>query len=92
MRNNIILFHVEIKRFTVKKELLIKKKGRQLARIKEHADKSSVSAELYNKIVLEKAILKKEIDNLAEKSFTSKIRYLFPRKKDRICDYFNTPA
>lgn len=78
----------------MKKELLqaIKEKEEQLSKLKAHIDKSVICSELYNKVVLEKAILKKEIDNLAEKSFTSKIRYLFPRKKNRICDYFNTPA
>lgn len=78
----------------MKKELLqaIKEKEEQLSKLKAHIDKSVICSELYNKVVLEKAILKKEIDNLAKKSFASKVRYLFPRKKDRICDYFNTPA
>lgn len=88
MRNNIILFHVEIKRFTVKKELLIKEKERQLARLREHADKSSVCAELYNKVVLEKAILKKELEDSRKNKFVESVKNLLPRKKVLICDYF----
>lgn len=88
MRNNIILFHVEIKRFTVKKELLIKEKERQLARLREHADKSSVCAELYNKVVLEKAILKKELEDSRKNKFVESVKKLLPRKKMLICDYF----
>lgn len=88
MRNNIILFHVEIKRFTVKKELLIKEKERQLARLREQADKSSVCAELYNKVVLEKAILKKELEDSRKNKFVEGVKNLLPRKKMLICDYF----
>ena len=88
MRNNIILFHVEIKRFTVKKELLIKEKERQLARLREHADKSSVCAELYNKVVLEKAILKKELEDSRKNKFVEGVKNLLHRKKMFICDYF----
>ncbi len=56
---NIILFMS--KRLIVKKELIlsIKEKELQLAKLKQHVDKSSVCADLYNKVVLEKAILKK---------------------------------
>ena len=43
----------------MKKEILmsIKEKELQLAKLKEHIDKSSVCADLYNKVILEKAIL-----------------------------------
>ena len=49
----------------MKKELLlaIKEKETQLAKLKNHIDKSYICSELYNKVVLEKAILKKELDN-----------------------------
>ena len=49
----------------VKKELLlsIKEKELQLAKLKEHIDKSNVCSDLYNKVVLEKAILKKELED-----------------------------
>lgn len=66
----------------------IKEKELQLAKLKAHVDKSSVCSELYNKVVLEKAILKKELDDLEENSFMKRVKRLIPRKKTLICDYF----
>lgn len=77
-------------RFIVKKELVlaIKEKERQLVKLKEHIEKSSVCAELYNKVVLEKAILKKEFEDSQKNKFVEGIKNLLPRKKTLICDYF----
>ncbi|CCY23553.1 MAG: hypothetical protein KIC80_03630 [Brachyspira sp.] len=74
----------------MKKELLlaIKEKETQLAKLKNHIDKSYICSELYNKVVLEKAILKKELADLEKNKFAEKVRFLFPRKKKLICDYF----
>lgn len=74
----------------MKKELVlsIKEKERQLAQLKEHMDKSSVCAELYNKVVLEKAILKKELEDSEKNKFIEGLKHLLPRKKTLICDYF----
>ena len=74
----------------MKKELIkaIREKEIQLAKLREHVDKSAVCSDLYNKVVLQKAILKKELDDMGKSNFASKIRYLFPRKKTLICDYF----
>ena len=57
-------------------------------KLKEHIDKSSVCSELYNKVVLEKAILKKELENLGRNSVLDAVKNLLPRKKTLICDYF----
>ncbi len=74
----------------MKKELIksIREKEIQLAKLKEHVDKSSVCSDLYNKVVLQKAILKKELDDMNKSKLADKVRYLFPRKKTLICDYF----
>ena len=74
----------------MKKELLlaIKEKETQLAKLKNHIDKSYICSELYNKVVLEKAILKKELADLEKNKFAEKVRFLFPRKKKLICDYY----
>lgn len=74
----------------MKKELIksIKEKEEQLAKLKEHVDKSVICSELYNKVVLEKAILKKQLDDLGRNTLAEKVRYLFPPKEKRICDYF----
>ena len=74
----------------MKNELIksIREKEIQLAKLKEHIDKSSVCSDLYNKVVLEKAILKKELENLGKNKLAEGIKNLFPRKKTLICDYF----
>lgn len=75
---------------SVKKELLlsIKEKEMQLAKLQSHIDKSTVCGELYNKIVLEKAILKKELEDCSKNGIIEGIKNLMPRKKTLICDYF----
>ena len=74
----------------MKKELIlsIKEKELQLAKLKQHVDKSSVCADLYNKVVLEKAILKKELEDSKRNMLAEGFKNLFPRKKTLICDYF----
>lgn len=74
----------------MKKELIksIREKEIQLAKLKEHVDKSSICSDLYNKVVLEKAILKKELQDLDENKFLNGIKSMIPRKKTLICDYF----
>ena len=78
----------------MKKELIksIKEKEEQLSKLKAHVEKSVICSELYNKVVLEKAILKKELSDMEKNTLANKVRYLFPRKKDKICDYFKTPV
>lgn len=66
----------------------IKEKEIQLAKLKVHVDKSSVCSDLYNKVVLEKAILNKELQDLENNNFMSAVKKLMPHKKTLICDYF----
>ncbi len=74
----------------MKRELIqsIREKEIQLAKLREHVDKSSVCSDLYNKVVLEKAILKKELEYSQKNTFMQRIINLVPRKKTLICDYF----
>lgn len=66
----------------------IKEKENQLAKLKIHVDKSNVCSDLYNKVVLEKAILNKELQDLDNNDFLSNVKRLIPHKKTLICDYF----
>lgn len=66
----------------------IKEKELQLAKLKLHVDKSSICSDLYNKVVLEKAILNKELQDLEQNNFLDNVKKLVPRKKTLICDYF----
>lgn len=75
----------------VKQNLIIsiKEKEIQLSKLGEHIEKSEVCADLYNKILVEKAVLKKELDDLQNKSFINRIKHLLPRQEKLICDYFH---
>ncbi len=74
----------------MKKELIksIREKEVQLAKLIPHVDKSVICSELYNKVVIEKAILKKQLDDLNKNKLAEKVIRLFPRKEKLICDYF----
>lgn len=75
----------------MKKELIasIREKEVQLAKLKEHINKSEVCSDLYNKVLIEKAVLKKQLDDLQQNSLLKKIKHLIPNKRERlICDYF----
>ena len=74
----------------MKDELLasIKQKEIQLAKLKKHIDKSNICSDLYDKVLIEKAILKKQLDDISNKSLVNRIKHLVPRKEKMICDYF----
>lgn len=66
----------------------IREKEVQLMKLKAHVDKSSVCSDLYNKVVLEKAILNKELQDINNNNLIENFKKLLPRKKRLICDYF----
>ena len=66
----------------------IARKQVQLDKLAEHVDKSFICSQLYNKVVIEKAILKKQLDELKKNKLAEKVVRLFPHKKTLICDYF----
>ncbi len=66
----------------------IREKEIQLSKLKEHIDKSEVCSDLYNKILIEKAILSKQLEELKGKSILSRIKHLLPKQEKLICDYF----
>ncbi|MBR1908212.1 hypothetical protein IJ818_04680 [bacterium] len=77
----------ELKKKDLKKA--IKEKEKQLAKLKLHVDKSETCSSIYNKVVLEKAIMKKELEEMEKNPVTEKVKDIF-RKKDLICDNFKT--
>lgn len=67
----------------------IREKEIQLAKLREHIDKSDVCSDLYNKVLVEKAILKKQLDDLRNNTLANRIKHLLPRRGEKlICDYF----
>lgn len=72
-------------------EKKIQEKEHLIAKLRDNVDLSPVCADLYNKAVLEKAILKQELKNLTapiSAKLTDKVRKILPFGEKRICDYF----
>ncbi len=61
----------------------------QIKKLDLHASKSEVCEDLYNSLILQKAILKKQLENLEKNPVLEKIKSLIPHKEKLICDYFN---
>ena len=74
------------------KQLLEKRIQQTELQIKKLAQSSSnneVSESLCNSLILQKAILKKELEELSKNQVVEKIKKLLPRREKLICDYFN---
>lgn len=66
----------------------IAEKESQIQKFKLRLKSSDLCESLYNKAILEKAVLKKELEDLDKNKFVESIKKLLPKKKERICDYF----
>ena len=66
----------------------IEEKESQIQKFKMRLKSSDLCESLYNKAILEKAILKKELEDLDKNKFVETIKKILPKKKERICDYF----
>lgn len=69
----------------------IKEKEIQLAKLEKNVDKSQICSDVYNKVVLEKAIMNKELQDMEKNKFFERVKRIVPHKKTRICDYFKEP-
>ncbi len=70
----------------IKKQIL--EKELQLKKLQLHQSSSDVCNQLYNTLVLEKAILKKELENLNKNPIIEAVKRTLPKKEKLICDYF----
>ena len=61
----------------------------QIKKLNSQASSNEVCDSLYNSLVLQKAVLKKELENLKKNPFIEKVKKLLPHKEKLICDYFN---
>lgn len=74
------------------KELLkkrIQQTELQIKRLNANASKSDVCEDLYNSLILQKAILKKQLEELEKNPIIEKIKKIVPRREKLICDYFS---
>lgn len=75
------------------KQLLKKRINQIELQIKQLSLRSSnmeVCEDLCNSLILQKAILKKELEELDKNPFIEKIKKVLPRRKKLICDYFGS--
>ena len=73
------------------KQQLIKKiqqKELQIKKIHLHQSSSDVCNQLYNTLIMEKAILKKQLSDLEKNPIIETIKKVIPKKEKLICDYF----
>ena len=75
-----------------KKELLKKRIQQlelQIKKLEQQTNDSSVCFDLHNSLILQKAIAKKQLEELKKNPVFEKIKNIVPRKEKLICDYFN---
>ncbi len=64
----------------------------KIENLKEHTESSDRINNMYNRMLIEKAIIKNELDNLGRKKpnlFKKIANLIKPKKKKLISDYFN---
>ncbi|MBR2524872.1 hypothetical protein IKE67_00235 [bacterium] len=66
----------------------IKEKEIQLSKLEQHIEKSKTCAQVYDNMLMEKAILNKELQDANKNKFVERVKKLIPHKKTLICDYF----
>lgn len=74
-----------------KKQILIKQirqKELQIKKLCLHQNSSDVCNQLCNTLILEKAILKKQLDDLNKNVIIEAVKKVIPKREKLICDYF----
>ena len=61
----------------------------QIKKLNMLATDSDICEDLYNSLILQKAVMKKQLQDLEKNPFVEKIKNIIPRKEKLICDYFN---
>lgn len=61
----------------------------QIKKLNMKASDSDVFDDLYNSLILQKAIMKKELEELNKNPIIEKFKSILPKKEKLICDYFN---
>ncbi len=76
-----------MKKHQLKKQIL--QKELQIKKLQLHQATSDICNQLYNSLILEKAILKKELENLDKNPVLEKLKNTFRKREKLICDYWN---
>ena len=62
----------------------------QIKKLSTQTSANTVCEDLYNSLILQKAILKKDLENLEKNPVIEKIKQIIPKKEKLICDYFKS--
>lgn len=68
----------------------IQQKELQIKKLHLHQSSSDVCSQLYNTLILEKAILNKQLKDINKNPIIEKIKKSLPRREKLICDYFKS--
>lgn len=72
----------------LKKQILLKEL--QIKKLSLHETSSELCNNLCNTLILEKAVLKKELESIEKNSIINKLKNILPKKEKLICDYFKS--
>lgn len=61
----------------------------KIKRLQAHSNNIDICEDLYNSLILQKAVLKKQLEELKKNPLAEKIKKLIPHKEKLICDYFS---
>lgn len=61
----------------------------QIKKLNLHSTDSDVCMDLYNSLILKKAVLRKQLQEAEKNPVIEKIKSLIPHKEKLICDYFH---
>lgn len=70
----------------IKKQISLKEL--QIKNLHLHQASSEICGSLYNSLILEKAVLKKELEELEKNPLIEGIKKMFSSDEKRICDYW----
>lgn len=70
----------------LKKQIL--QKELQIKQLHLHQASTDICNKLYNSLILEKAVLKKDLENLEKNLFIEKMKKFFSPHEKLICDYW----
>lgn len=67
----------------------IREKENQMRKLAPLVDKNPICSDLFNKVLIEKAVLRKQLEELNNETFFKRVKRFLPKNQTLICDYFN---
>ncbi len=66
----------------------IREKENQMRKLAPLVDKNPICSDLFNKVLIEKAVLRKQLEDLNNDTFFGRVKRFLPKNQTLICDYF----